>query len=102
MVIWHDSTDVFQKILGSMTDPERSTSLSSNPIAVTFVSRASLYTCSLENPEKAARRRTRLPESIANPEGLHEGHSVEFVAVMESAFDVINPQTGVSKHYPAK
>jgi len=41
-------------------------------------------------------------EYIANPEGPDAGHSLELVASKDGAFDVINPRTGLTKHYAAK
>jgi competence protein ComEC len=41
------------------------------------------------------------PEYIANPTGADAGHFLELTAAKDGSFEVLNPRTGVIKHYPA-
>ena len=41
-------------------------------------------------------------EYVANPQGPDAGYPLKLVASEDGSFDVINPRTGVTKHYAQK
>ena len=75
----------------------------STPVLKTFKTAPGLETLwQLHYSEEGGPENNTAPEYIANPHGPDSGFGLELDASKDGSYTVINPRTGVAKHYEAK
>ena len=74
----------------------------STPVLQTFKASPGLETLwQLHYSEEGGDANNTAAEYIANPKGPDAGHGLKVVASPDGSFEVTNPRTGETKHYPA-